>query len=1048
MAQLNFNLDTTGGGTKDSVSLDFSFDKSPFKPVEREKFDLKETLTGVVKFGTELAPYGRYLWKEEREKYGRMSSGEKMMAHGWEGLSFLFWWKGPAIAKGAFKLIGKGAGKVTGGRIGKKVIQPIEDLIDIKSKSYAQLASSKLTSKGFKQDEIPAVIDAARGNNFSLLGAYSEQAAAGKSMSRGWQKNIRVARTPGDISYQFAPADDLLKELVPETLRRKAHEGSIRKQIGLVFKEGEKYNANEIFARHAKKYTGGEGIVKMKDATDDLVFNVLRDMQDSPRLLIKLATTAGPFASMRPMQSVWGDLDRLWGTMEGVYIPASRSVEGGANFKVQFASLLNRMKAERGFGSIVSKTDRAGHLYEKFKPAKFYTKEFKQQTNEFMHSVRDMMQTIGNEQLDDAGRIMSLRDKTAIVNQKILDARDAAPKMVDLAETLWDFNNKLFEVGLVPEIERAFLKAGINSMGMGVLRHSFKEIQNTGRLRNIFNVLRKETDVLGRSTIDVKNPFRRSEEIKDLLVDFQDLIKHTVTNPAFRDPKNPAMAVNAMFNQTGDDLLNSLDNLMGELTMKKGGDKYGFTNYLEGYFARIGKGGRIMPQRAIDDLPIEMKAAFTRETTLDVAKQPLLGLDEAMASRINAQGNEMYLYPAIREISETAQRYPKVIRKHVEHYLKRLAGLPSAADDAAARWLNHMPGIKGWDGHRVRALGGVINDFTYMGFLGLKPFSAMRNTFQPFINVPAELGGLWSFNNLFRGYYKVLTSSARRSKLRGMGLITEYAPEIMHTTGLRNKVREGAMWMFRWSDEGNRLITGSAALDKWERAVLKMPEIREGKNIAKFMQKSGANLRRPWIAKDIEKALTRRPHGSRIIPDMIAAERLYVRDATAVTQYLYGSLDAPLITQIGGIFGRTGAIFQSWWMNYGDMIMRWYTGGQKPSVKVQRSFNFAVSAGLSWMAMNQMWGAATATRTVGLGPFPKSMVIPPTWEPVFKMMQVITTAGETAFTQDPEKLGRDAMALLKTSFNFIPGGVQGRQLWEGGQREGMKGFLKAIGKLK
>ncbi len=132
----------------------------------------------------------------------------------------------------------------------------------------------------------------------------------------------------------------------------------------------------------------------------------------------------------------------------------------------------------------------------------------------------------------------------------------------------------------------------------------------------------------------------------------QDLIKHTVTNLNIR--KNPNLAFNSMFNKTGKELLDSLDTLMQDLTMKKGGDLRGFTNYIEGYFARIGKGGKVMPQRAIDDLPIEMKAAFTKETTLDVAKQPLLGLDEAMASRINAQGNEMFLYPALREISETA----------------------------------------------------------------------------------------------------------------------------------------------------------------------------------------------------------------------------------------------------------------------------------------------------------------------------------------------------------------------------------------------------------
>ena len=1039
MAFLGFDLEEAPSDLQPVLA----FESDRFQEFDEPGTDFKGVVTGIAKFGSELIPGGRYLWQEERERFTQMSSGEKAMAVGWEGLNALMWWKGPAIARGLFKLGSKGIGKVTGGRIGKKVIQPIEDLIDIQSKSYAELASSRLKKAGFKQDEIPAVIDAARGNNNALLGAFRGRALEGKGMSRGWEKNIDMMTDPW---LQFAPNKKIMADLVPETLRRKTQEGSIIRQIAKAY--GKDYNPRYIdgvFERHATKYTGGEHIVRMKDATDDLVWNVLRDMQDSPKLLLKL-TTPGPFASMRPMQSVFGDLNPIYGTYDDVYKVATTGIETKAKFGVEWMSLLNRMKAERGFGAIVSKTDRAGHAYEAFKPAKFYNKEFKRQTSEFMHSVRDLMQTVGNEQLDDAGRIMTLQQKTAAVERVILEARETAPKMVDLAETMWDFNNKMFEFGMLPEIERAFLKAGVNRQGLGVLNAISKEIRNTGRMKSIFNVMRKETDALGRSTIDVKNPFRRSEEIKGLLNEYKDLIRYTVTNKAFR--KGDALAVNSMFNQTGGELMETLGKLMGDLTMKKGGQKYGFTSYLEGYFARIGKGSEIMPDKAIDGLPGEMKAFFTKQATRATGKQPLLGLDETMAGRISAQGNAMYLYPAIGKISKTAEGYPEFIKKHVSHYVARLAGQPSPFDHAAARFLNNMPGIKGWDGRRVRELSGVINDFTYMGFLGLKPFSAMRNMFQPLLNVPAELGGMGDFNSLLRGYYKVITDSARRAQLRDMGIITEYAPEIMYSSGMRNKVREGAMWMFRWSDESNRLVTGSAALDKWERALVKMPGIKEGKNVAQFMQKSGASKRRPWIAKEIERALTRRPYGSKVIPDMAAAERLFVRDVTAVTQYLYGALDSPLITQIGGIFGRTGAIFQSWWMNYGDMMMRWYTGGQRPGEKVNRAFTWATSSAIAWLAMNEMWGSATATRTVGLGPFPKSMVIPPTWEPIFKGLKVITTAGETAFTQDPDKLSREVKALLGTGLNFVPGGLQIKQMIRGYQKEEPGALFKSIFKLK
>ncbi|KKK92241.1 hypothetical protein LCGC14_2704890, partial [marine sediment metagenome] len=304
MAELLFDLEPS---INTELSLGFNLDSS-YVEDERTSFweGAKETVTGIAKFGSELIPGGRYLWQEERERFGKMSSGEKAMAVGWEGLNALMWWKGPAIAKGIFKLGSKGLGKVSGGRIGKKVIQPIEDLIDIQSKSYAELASSKLKKAGFKQDEIPAVIDAKRGNNNALLGAFRGRALEGKGMSKGWQKNVNMTTDPW---LQFSPKKKLLDDLVPETLSRGAQEGSIVRQIAKAYgKDYDPKYIDGVFSRHADKYIEGGHIVRMKDATDDLVWNVLRDMQDSPKLLLKLKTP-GAFASMRPLQSVWGDLN-------------------------------------------------------------------------------------------------------------------------------------------------------------------------------------------------------------------------------------------------------------------------------------------------------------------------------------------------------------------------------------------------------------------------------------------------------------------------------------------------------------------------------------------------------------------------------------------------------------------------------------------------------------------------------------------------------------------------------------------------------------------
>ena len=64
-----------------------------------------------------------------------------------------------------------------------------------------------------------------------------------------------------------------------------------------------------------------------------------------------------------------------------------------------------------------------------------------------------------------------------------------------------------------------------------------------------------------------------------------------------------------------------------------------------------------------------------------------------------------------------------------------------------------------------------INDAIYLGGIGFKPFSAMRNYFQPLLTVPADLGGLRGIEWLAKGY-KRATSKQFRNYMKEIGAIT------------------------------------------------------------------------------------------------------------------------------------------------------------------------------------------------------------------------------------------------------------------------------------
>jgi hypothetical protein len=520
------------------------------------------------------------------------------------------------------------------------------------------------------------------------------------------------------------------------------------------------------------------------------------------------------------------------------------------------------------------------------------------------------------------------------------------------------------------------------------------------------------------------------------------------------------------FAATGDDLAAGLKELEHGLKIGKDG---GFLKYLEGYLPRLLTEGARIETQLFGKLGGKLKPFYTKPRRL-AEGLPRMDFEQLIATRVGSQAKEMYLYDKMDEAVSFTKNLPQQWKDFTELYIARILGRPSQGDEMIANILEptwgkiarrYFGSERVWDARRVMTLAQNINDITYMGFLGAKPFSAMRNLFQPILNVSADLGGITDFRHLVIGYNKFAFDPKARKWMQDIGILTDYAPELMKAPALfgikrkalglnlpsRNDLRDVSMWMFRKSDEMNRYVSAGAAMSKWEAAELKYGfnklrgadflRVTEAR-MNGFLGKSGVNNRHPWMREEITNALRAgRPKD---------AKAIFVKDVVADTQYLYGGRDSPLIAQRWGLPTRTGAVFQSWWMNYGTMLEKWVRTGTIDS-KSRRFMAWALYSAISMEIMEQMWSKQTAQRSTFLGPMPSpdQFFLPPAWEPVWRSIGTIHAAGKaTIGFGESEDAWKQANALLSSSFAFLPAGLQIKQFYRGAKKEGTPGFLKAI----
>jgi hypothetical protein len=643
------------------------------------------------------------------------------------------------------------------------------------------------------------------------------------------------------------------------------------------------------------------------------------------------------------------------------------------------------------------------------------------------------------KEFSNAGKLATDIDLAQSTGKSVAEIQalmDAAPlKVQAIAKTMWDWHDSMYSSYVKGKIPQLFEQAGLTTEGRAAIEGIMARPGGAAEL--IDGALRPGNNLAFPTKLNVIN---QSLESFKSLVNKENI--GWFTTKAIKDLSKDELK----------GLVTRLKELKANLTLRTDKTPDGFTGYLENYTARIPKSS-VKPWTAEGGLPSDMHAGFTKPRALEE-----LGFDiktdipSIIGARARQQAKELYLYPHIDDFKKAVSSYPPILKEYATHWLNRQLGIPSPADLSTAKFLSRFS-LKGWDERRVTNVASTITDLMYLGGIGFKPFSAMRNYIQYVLMTPAELGGVKDIAWLAPGIKKA-ADPAHREYLRSIGAIAEYTPDITfnlevskYGRGFLDKTRDFGMWMFKASDYHVRLMTGGAAVAKWDYYFSRLGKdgIIPNNKLDAFRSKLGFGMREPVIRNELDSFV-------RIgTPEAyLEAKKVFVKDVIADSQYLYGKEESPLITYKWGALGRTTLVFQSWWMNYADTLGKWLlrtpeVPGRAVSATNERLFSFMLSSALAFEIMQPLWGTQRSATSVMTGPLPLSLSIPPAWKPVFDSLRVVTDAAALLTPWgDLEQTRNQMTQLVKDSAIFIPGGIQTYLSIQGAKREGLPGVLKSI----
>lgn len=974
----------------------------------------------------DIVPIARYLFPSARDAFERKSTGGQVLELGLEALGLVpmaYFGKGLKIAaRGVEATLGLAAKPVT--RLFPKFLKPLAEakvmanpfadelMSDVVKYEHRSLSERLMAKYGLEADEAAAAIKGEK-TVWRPVSGPSGGFAPEKS-----EVLDKLFTKEGTLSH------DVLENIAawskPREVQELSHYLNQANRIFYKVTAGTKYEATDVFRAGAARVYGESGqAMKLDSVGLDELGNIMRDVLEHGTSYRRVMDISG-WSILKPVRKVFGSMDLPWGSYNNFYRPIKELVRLSNTAEVNYVRAWHGMLAGReveGKPLLEMSVNKLGVT----KLTENYTAKEFEAAGKLATDI-DLAQSTGKSMAEVQGLMSSAPIKVQAIAKSLHDWYDFM-----YSDLVKNKIPQLFEEAGLTDKGRAAINGmmsrlgGIADMVSGALRPG-NNLDYVGKQLVVDNVLKSIKQLVTKENLD----WFVTKELKDIT---KEELGETVGR---------------------------LKNLQAELTLRTDGKAVGFPNYLENYTARLPEAST-KAWNAERGLPGEMHAGFTKPRVLnEPAGAVKTDIPSLIGARARMQSKELYLYPHIDDYKDVVSKLPPNLKDYATHWLNRILGVPSPIDTKTAQFLGRFS-LKGWDERRVVDVAQKLTDMTYMGGIGFKPFSTMRNYVQPVLTTPADMGGVKDILWMAPGMKEVFKPNSREF-IRSLGVIQEYAPDLVFNLKVSkfgeskfDKLRDFSMWMYKASDRHTRYWSGGSAIAKWNHYFERLGEngVIPTKNLDAFKSRLGFGSREEWVRRELDNfTKIGTPEA------FLEAKKLFVKDVVEESNFIYSMLDSPLIGYKGGALGRVSLVFQSWWMHYADSLGKWLyrtpeVQGKAISATNERLFSFMLSSAVAYEAMQPLWGKQTAVSSVALGPLPLSLSIPPTWKPFFDATRLIADAGALLTPWgDMEATRKQMIQLIKDTAIFAPGGVQTYQMIQGARKEGLSGVLKSIIHLK
>jgi hypothetical protein len=1011
------------------------------------------------RFVANMTPLVRHgLTPEGRERFYRLDQTHQTRALLWDTMEILSFFPGgqfvwPALPFMHHKMFSKEHPKfgkldaaltiataIPGGKALKKILEPSVSGM-LAKRRFVPVEDLAMREYGAR----PFVSDVAVSNKLKKIGISNEHevvAIINEELPTFIPHKISVEK--GTLSQGLKDAIEWIDHkprlkpevqnmIDPKALRAEHYQAQWHKYGKQVFgNDWTPQLEHKVFDAHLERVSPGT-IVKLEEATPELMKAIHRDMFLKPKVANKMAAdVAGVYDTawadiFSPVRVVYGTWEHLHKGYSKVYKVIKRG-NGDANI-YDMEKRLSWAKALEQYGLGKARISKSHNV--RFDPGAS-KKQFDNAFNA-MRQLDNIAEQGSRNPVFKANSMQRAKDS-------IMHGLDNTEKRIVQATRDWlDSMHGDYMLEKIPQLFEQYNLTGLGQLGVEQLMTKIAPKIGTAMSSN--------------SGLTYTQKYAA---IEGILEEARKTLDHPWVTSMERHP---------WFNAEGRELKKIFTRLANDLTMSgtKSGGK--FVGYLEDYVARIGTRQRSLREgwdnflvpAGKDDPVGRMEGFFTKSRTQALSYDPVIDFDSMIRARIRAQARDLFLYPRIQKAIEHLQSVdaPRKLRSYTDHWISRILGRPSHWDVNLANLVKrlgveNLPRILGggpWDDRRVMDVAQKINNANIMAGLGFKPFSLIRNMFQPLLTVPADLGGIKSIGHLARGIKRQLDPEFRQY-IRDIGGIGEFVPEIARTQHVlpfgvgakMERVSDTSLWLYKMSDRWNRYVTGGAAAAKWDDAVkaiggeerlATMPNYV----MKKFMKKAGFSGRYPVVRNEIMELLSK--------GNVSEAKATFVRDVIADTQFLYDIAESPVAPSIAGSVSKTGFLFQSWWMNYGTLLEKWLRTGDSGKSKANRMFTFMLCSAAAEQMMEPLFGQATAQRSTFMGVFPTEVnefLVPAAWAPIYHLIKFTGTMPFTS-TDESEKMLK---AFAKSFYMFAPGGLQLKTFADAASKEGFEGLAPAI----